>query len=160
MISCRSWTNHSVVGCSQQARRRKRLFGMHHVAGSRKQILVTSLELWRRSFRAVHRWRRDPDRIARRPRSERAAAFMTSREITPLSWPKAWLMLSTWSSCRPLGNAKSSASRCCKPWGLLREEHLTALELSELYGHSDFLVILGFDRNDRAMRRSTSISAC
>ena len=42
----------------------------------------------------------------------------------------------------------------CKPWGLLREEHLTALELCGLYGHSDFLVILGFDRNNREMRAS------
>src|SRR5215216_8203334 len=32
-------------------------------------------------------------------------------------------------------------------------EHLTALELSGLYEHSDFLVIFGFDRNDREMRR-------
>ena len=40
-----------------------------------------------------------------------------------------------------------------KPWGFLREEHLTVLELYGLYGHSDFLVILGFDRNEREMRR-------
>ena len=40
-----------------------------------------------------------------------------------------------------------------KPWSLLREEHLTVLELCGLYGHSDFLVVLGLDRNDREMRR-------
>ena len=41
----------------------------------------------------------------------------------------------------------------CEPRRLLREEHVTALELCGLYGHSDFLVMLGLDRNDREMRR-------
>jgi hypothetical protein len=40
-----------------------------------------------------------------------------------------------------------------KPWGILREEHLTILELSGLYAHADFLVVFGFDRNDRDIRR-------
>src|SRR5512138_312905 len=36
-----------------------------------------------------------------------------------------------------------------KPWRLLREQHLTVLELCGLYGNSDFLVVLGLDRNYR-----------
>jgi hypothetical protein len=40
-----------------------------------------------------------------------------------------------------------------KPWSLLWEEHLTVLELCGLDGHSDFLVVLGLDPNDREMRR-------
>src|SRR5205823_12931229 len=39
-----------------------------------------------------------------------------------------------------------------KPGGLLGEEHLTVLELCGLYRHSDCLVVLGLDRNDRELR--------
>src|SRR5438094_6451365 len=39
-----------------------------------------------------------------------------------------------------------------KPWSLLREEHLTVLELGGLDGHADFLVILRLDGNDREIR--------
>jgi hypothetical protein len=41
----------------------------------------------------------------------------------------------------------------CKPWRLVWEEHLAVLELCGLYGHSDFLVVLGLDRDDREIRR-------
>ena len=43
--------------------------------------------------------------------------------------------------------------KICEPGGLFRKEHATALKFGRLDGHSDFLVILGFDRNDREMRR-------
>src|SRR4029453_9451237 len=39
------------------------------------------------------------------------------------------------------------------PRRLLREEHLSVLKLSGLYAHPDFLVMLGFDRNDGEIRR-------